>query len=110
MFWIQETGQWEEACPRYGEEGETPDHYFPHATYHVTVHLIFGLGNFSTSTPPPNRVSETQLIIKWFQKAIDAVMENRKFQSLWKALKEVQDDVKGGNLAAFGLMLQHILE
>ena len=47
------------------------------------------------------RVSE---IIKWFQKAIDADMENRKFQSLWEALEEVQDDVEGGNLAlaAFG--------
>ena len=49
------------------------------------------------------RVSEKQLIIKWFQKAIDADMENRKFQSLWEALEEVQDDVEGGNLAAFGL-------
>ena len=42
-------------------------------------------------------------MIKWFLKPIDADMENRKFQSLWEALEEVQDDVEGGNLAAFGL-------
>ena len=31
-------------------------------------------------------------------------MENRKFQSLWEALEEVQDNVEGGNyLTAFGL-------
>ena len=30
----------------------------------------------------------------------EADMENRKFQSLWEALEEVQDDVEGGD---FGL-------
>ena len=52
---------------------------------------------------PPTSSERKQLIIQWFQKAIDAGMENRKFQSLWEALEEVQDDVEGGNLAAFGL-------
>ena len=30
----------------------------------------------------------------WFLKSIDMDMENRKFQSLWDALEEVQDDVE----------------
>ena len=50
-------------------------------------------------------MSEKQLIIRWFLESIDADMENRKIQSLWEALdsEEVQDDIKGGDLAIFGL-------